>query len=315
MNADILKAHTPAELFLAEAFNASKASLPGTSGVAKWRNESFGAFYEAGLPHRRVESWHYTDLRALMRACLPLSAAPTAYGQLREELAAVRAPEQRIVLADGFFVPELSGGLPHGLKVRSLSSVLAEGPPDLIALLAAQDQGSGDSMVSLNAALMQDGVVIEAAPGAVIAEPVHLIHLTASSAPAAHYTRSALIAGAGASIRLAEWRRPLAGAAGQTNACFVISLGDGAALKKGECGIRQVQSFSTEDLYITIAGEVPDFDPKERLKSKPLMLADNVINLSAFAGMSVPLFWLAILLIMLFSVYLRILPASGTATV
>src|SRR4029079_19604119 len=34
-----------------------------------------------------------------------------------------------------------------------------------------------------------------------------------------------------------------------------------------------VQSFSTEDLYFTIAGEVPDFDPKERLQSKPLLLA------------------------------------------
>ena len=49
--------------------------------------------------------------------------------------------------------------------------------------------------------------------------------------------------------------------------------------------------------------------------ARPGSLADNIINLSAFAGMSVPLFWLAILLIMLFSVYLRVLPASGTATV
>jgi peptide/nickel transport system permease protein len=49
--------------------------------------------------------------------------------------------------------------------------------------------------------------------------------------------------------------------------------------------------------------------------ARPGSLADNIINLFAFAGMSVPLFWLAILMIMLFSVYLRILPASGTATV
>src|SRR6185369_13066227 len=66
----------------------------------------------------------------------------------------------------------------------------------------------------------------------------------------------------------------------------VTPLGTGvdkfwAALKKGECGIRQVQSFSTEDLYITIAGEVPDFDPKERLQSKPLLLADKY---SQYAG-------------------------------
>jgi nodulation protein E len=66
----------------------------------------------------------------------------------------------------------------------------------------------------------------------------------------------------------------------------VTPLGTGVdrfwtALKNGECGIRQVQSFSTEELYITIAGEVPDFDPRERLKSKALMLADKY---SQYAG-------------------------------
>ena len=66
----------------------------------------------------------------------------------------------------------------------------------------------------------------------------------------------------------------------------VTPLGTGvekfwAALKRGDCGIRQVQSFSTEDLYITIAGEVPDFDPKERLHSKSLLLADKF---SQYAG-------------------------------
>jgi nodulation protein E len=66
----------------------------------------------------------------------------------------------------------------------------------------------------------------------------------------------------------------------------VTPLGTGvdrfwSALKNGECGIRQVQSFPTEELYITIAGEVPDFDPKEKLKSKALMLADKY---SQYAG-------------------------------
>ena len=66
----------------------------------------------------------------------------------------------------------------------------------------------------------------------------------------------------------------------------VTPLGTGvdkfwAAMKSSTCGIREVQSFSTEDLYITIAGEVPDFDPRERLQSKPLLLADKF---SQYAG-------------------------------
>ncbi len=66
----------------------------------------------------------------------------------------------------------------------------------------------------------------------------------------------------------------------------VTPLGTGidkfwTALKSGACGIREAQSFSTEDLYITIAGEVPDFNPRERLKSKQLLLADKY---SQYAG-------------------------------
>ena len=42
-------------------------------------------------------------------------------------------------------------------------------------------------------------------------------------------------------------------------------------------------------------------------------LLDRVLNLAAFAGASLPAFWLAILLIVLFAVELGWLPASGTA--
>jgi peptide/nickel transport system permease protein len=48
--------------------------------------------------------------------------------------------------------------------------------------------------------------------------------------------------------------------------------------------------------------------------ARPGSLPDGIINLLAFAGISVPIFWLAILLIILFAVVLRVLPASGTAT-
>ncbi|HZD26050.1 MAG TPA: ABC transporter permease [Alphaproteobacteria bacterium] len=44
---------------------------------------------------------------------------------------------------------------------------------------------------------------------------------------------------------------------------------------------------------------------------RPRSLLDNAINLTAFAGISVPPFWLAILLIILFAVMLAWLPAGG----
>src|SRR3984893_3641294 len=236
MNADIIPARTPAEIFLARAFDASKGGLPGNTDVAKWREASLKAFNASGLPHRRIEAWHYTALRPLLRDALPLATCPGAatIDALRKEFAAVRAPVRRLVLVDGFFVPELSGGLPEGLKVRSLASVLTEGRSDLIVLLSSQDLAAQDSIVSLNAAFMQDGVVIEVAPGTVIAEPVSLIHVSASPAPAAHFCRSALLIGAGASLRLAESMHfanlTQTVRAGQANACLIVSLDDGAKL-------------------------------------------------------------------------------------
>jgi nodulation protein E len=58
-----------------------------------------------------------------------------------------------------------------------------------------------------------------------------------------------------------------------------------AALKAGRCGVGPITNFATEDLYITIAGEIKDFDPKARLsglkRDKVLPYADRY---SQFAG-------------------------------
>ena len=46
--------------------------------MADARRQAFEAYERAGLPHRRIEDWKYTDLRVLMREVLPLAAAPDA---------------------------------------------------------------------------------------------------------------------------------------------------------------------------------------------------------------------------------------------
>ena len=56
-----------------------------------------------------------------------------------------------------------------------------------------------------------------------------------------------------------------------------------SAIKAGESGIKPIQGFPLQDLYISIAGEVRDFDPRQRCNTKPLMLADRY---SQYAGSS-----------------------------
>jgi peptide/nickel transport system permease protein len=45
---------------------------------------------------------------------------------------------------------------------------------------------------------------------------------------------------------------------------------------------------------------------------KPYSVRDYTINFVAFAGISIPVFWLGLILIIIFAVVLNILPASGT---
>jgi len=52
-------------------------------------------------------------------------------------------------------------------------------------------------------------------------------------------------------------------------------------LKRGVSGVGPITGFETQDLYITIAAECTDFEPRERLSSKLLLLADRY---SQFAG-------------------------------
>src|SRR6185437_14691060 len=150
------------------------------------------SFNKAGLPHRRIESWHYTDLRTLMRQALPLAQPPSAeaLAALGKEMHAAGLPEQSLVLVDGVFVPELSASLPKGVSVSSLAVALAEGRRDVVTALSAEWAGVKDPIVSLNAALMQDGVVIDVAPGTKLDAPIHLVYASVSATPSAHFSRS-----------------------------------------------------------------------------------------------------------------------------
>src|ERR1700754_4481528 len=114
---------------LGELFAVARARLPGAGKVADTRQQAFEAYERAGLPHRRIEDWKYTDLRMLMREVLPSAAAPDA-AALKRAGAALKlhaiAGARRLVLVDGVFAPKLSemGDLEKGLSIRSLREVL-----------------------------------------------------------------------------------------------------------------------------------------------------------------------------------------------
>ena len=219
---------------LSDSFAIARGRLPGTGKVAEIRRQAFDAYERAGLPHRRIEDWKYTDLRVLMREVLPLAPAPDAAALSRAEAAlklyGIKGA-RRLVLVDGLFAPKLSdiGGLEKGLHVRSLSEVLEAGDSALQAQLFAFD--NSNPMIALNSAMATDGVVLEIANGTVLTQPLHVVHIATGCTPAAMFTRSLLRLGRDAGATLMESYVGAEGAkAYQVHDSLIVSIGDNARL-------------------------------------------------------------------------------------
>ena len=134
---------------LSDSFAVVRDRLPGTGRVAEARIAAFEAYEGVGLPHRRIEDWKYTDLRALMREVLPLAPAPDAAALKRAatavKLQAIKGA-RRLVLVDGVFAPKLSelDGLEKGVAVGTLRGVLESGEAVVQAQLFTLDNRQPD---------------------------------------------------------------------------------------------------------------------------------------------------------------------------
>jgi Fe-S cluster assembly protein SufD len=230
---NLVLAKTETGRAVTSVFAVARDRLPGAGRVAEVRRQAFEAFECSGLPHRRIEEWKYTDLRALMREVLPLAPKPDAAALKRARVAlephAVEGAS-KLVLVDGVFVPELSDAAGAGVSVRTLREILENAGNEAAADLLITN--TSDVMISLNAALATDGVVVGIADGAVLSRPIQIIHVaTATSASA--FTRSHLQVGRGARATLVESFVAAEGAkAYQVNDAVILWIGDGAELSQ-----------------------------------------------------------------------------------
>jgi len=227
----IVRMPNAAEQALQEQF---RAVAPG-GVLATDRNDAFKRFAAAGLPHRRIESWHYTDLRTLLREAPPPASAPDAgtIAAARERLQAHAVPGAvRIVVVDGCFCPELSDIAALGPRVRVTPVLEALSTRELDAdLVTAQALGVEESMLALNAAFLQGGVMVEIEPGTTLETPIEMVSVLSGRVPAATYERSYLQLGAHASATVVERHEALGAVRSLANAVLVVAVGDGGSFE------------------------------------------------------------------------------------
>lgn len=208
MNAEPTILKTDTEQALAELYRGVREGLPGLPAVLARRDERFAEFEGVGLPHRRVEEWKYTDLRAKMRAANPTAEKPSV-AAVEHALAAsptfTGLDRFRLVIADGYFEESLSDRealLAEGVEIATLAEFLGFDSPSVLDVLNAPEGAERDAMVALNAAIATDGVVILMPDGCVPSRPIELVHVTTDGEPRAWNARSVARVGAGAKARL-----------------------------------------------------------------------------------------------------------------
>ena len=188
MNMHSKPQRTLAETALIDGFIARFSDLPGNEAVIRRRDDAVEKL-KAGLPTRRVEAWHYTDLRRL------LSVVPG-------HDPATGARPLPALLQGSTVLPVLNGVAAHaprieGVTVVALEQKLADGS---VAPAMASDDPA-DVIAPLNAAFVTDGWFLDIGAGVAVDGPIELQNV--QSGGQAH-VRFPVRVGAGAKATIVE---------------------------------------------------------------------------------------------------------------
>ena len=202
---------TAAETALIDAFAARLSELPGDAAVMLRRDEAVERI-KAGLPNRRVEAWHYTDLRRLLATVPPFDPAGDA--------------RPLSPLVEGSAVLPLLNGTAtaapvtvEGVAVEALPDLLADGRYAPALALAERD----DAVGAINAAFVADGRAVEIAEGAEIARPIEVQNVVGAGQS---HVRLPVRVGANARVTLVE--RQAGAAGGFATSVSSLTVGEGA---------------------------------------------------------------------------------------
>lgn len=214
MNIQAKTQRTAAEQGLIDAFSALVSDLPGDTSVTAKRDRLMADFGETGLPSRRVEAWHYTDLRTLLRDVpnhLP--------GETASQLAPILAGSEVLPLLGGRYVePRRIDGLTVGSFREALMNGSATASLDALR--------PDDTIGRINGAFVMEGYTLKLAADAA---PEKIVELQSVQNGGQAHGRFRLEAEAGSRATFIE-RHNGGETAGLTSSVTEIDVAEGAEL-------------------------------------------------------------------------------------
>jgi Fe-S cluster assembly protein SufD len=215
------------EKAIAAEFPLRLLTLPGDAALKQRRKQAMAHFEAVGLPGRRDEAWHYTDLRNMMHRPAVGSLEPMA--QIGEE------PQGEVgrLAVDHLRVTKgrlLSGHpLPEGVRIYTLASAMAE-RPDLVARIGEAVPDLASPVVAINTAFFPDVTIIHVDKGVSVDVPLHAAFAYQHGTPVYTDARALIILEDGASATMINSVETTDETAYQTNAVIELLIGDDAKL-------------------------------------------------------------------------------------
>ncbi|MEM7620565.1 MAG: Fe-S cluster assembly protein SufD [Pseudomonadota bacterium] len=233
---------TDAEQSLLDAFKTVQGKLPGCSKMQAMRSQAIAQFEQAGLPHRRVEDWKYTDLRTRMKTAYPVtaqSAQAVTSQQIQQALGPLAGLEANTMLfVNGHYQEALSDmdALGEGIEVLSLTAAFDQTPDWFASELGRVALfHDNDTITTLNTAFASDGAAIRISDKVEMDKLLHLIFVSAGEHDKLNTTRYLVSAGDDAKFTMLETHITVGDAKAQNNSVCELIVGANAKVAHIKC--------------------------------------------------------------------------------
>ncbi|KAE8543881.1 MULTISPECIES: Fe-S cluster assembly protein SufD [Marinobacter] len=241
------------------------------------RKERASALVDMPLPTRKTENWKYSS--KYLKLADDMAISLPAEGKTGNSLA---VPGYKVVFINGVMIPEASE-YPDldGIEILSFND-LANGEAEaLSAKLGSTLNHDQAQFARLNGARFEDGLFIRLKPGAVLDQPLFIIHETSADASGSAYPRIYVEAGANSQLTLVEEYTSSGEASALVSTVTEFSLADGANVTSirlnmegenvqhiGATGVLQQRSSRFESHCVGFGGPLRRHDLQVRLEGE-----------------------------------------------
>ena len=159
MTIHVSRIHTAGEKTLIAAFEKARPMLPGNVAIGAKRDAALALLRAEGLPTRKIEEWHYTDLRTLLRGLPETGKAVNAKALVKNA---------SVIAVNDMGMASLAQM--NGISIASIAPAFASGAAEHLMRI----ENKADAVGLISTALASTGFEISVGDGVEMSAPLQM---------------------------------------------------------------------------------------------------------------------------------------------